>query len=250
MDSNTILMTIPKSIKFSKLFLEKTLKRMLRLGYSGFCHSKPEDIYVYDIYAMWIPSSLTDPKFDPGQVIGYVFLTGMDGETVITFEGPPIHAYFEGNIQDIYGQVSPFPYDKLKKHLKRKRVTEESFQLQLVEESKKLSVAWNNFIALFTTYVYDKFPESVPPEFLAFVLERGDSESTIEQSDSRGPNIRTIERFRVFEEMKAKNPTYSQSRVAMEVNKQKLLQEIITEDTVRNTYRLMGKKWQRGDRVR
>jgi hypothetical protein len=67
-------------------------------------------------------------------------------------------------------------------------------------------------------------------------------------SDKRGPNVRTQQRFEVFKKLKEKHPGWSQSRVALESLEE--LGETVTGDTVRNTYRLMGIKWKRGDRIR
>jgi len=63
-----------------------------------------------------------------------------------------------------------------------------------------------------------------------------------------GPTARTQNRYDVFKKIKDAHLTRSQSRVAMESCEE--LQESVTEDTVRNTYRAMGEKWERADRIR
>lgn len=63
-----------------------------------------------------------------------------------------------------------------------------------------------------------------------------------------GPTARTQTRGEVFKKLKGKHPEWSQSRVAMEASKE--LEEVVTADTVRNTYRMMGWKWERADRIR
>lgn len=67
-------------------------------------------------------------------------------------------------------------------------------------------------------------------------------------SRQAGPTLRTQLRYQVFSRLKAANPTWSQDRVAAESYDE--LGEIVTAETVRNTYRLMGKAWERGDRIR
>jgi hypothetical protein len=63
-----------------------------------------------------------------------------------------------------------------------------------------------------------------------------------------GPTLRTRERFAIFKQLKDAHPTWSQDRVAREASAE--LGEVVFAETVRNTYRLMGEKWPRGDRVR
>ena len=63
-----------------------------------------------------------------------------------------------------------------------------------------------------------------------------------------GPNFRTKLRADVFRKLKTAHPTWSQAKVAQEAIGE--LGEDVTQDTVRNTYRLMGWKWKRGDRIR
>ncbi len=69
-----------------------------------------------------------------------------------------------------------------------------------------------------------------------------------EAAREAGPTTRTRERFEVFRRLKAEHPTWSQDRVAREACEE--LGEVVFAETVRNTYRLMGEKWPRGDRVR
>jgi hypothetical protein len=64
----------------------------------------------------------------------------------------------------------------------------------------------------------------------------------------QGPTTRTQVRGEVFKRIKDEHPTWSQSRVAQEACKD--LGEVVTDNTVRNTYRLLGWTWERGDRVR
>jgi len=63
-----------------------------------------------------------------------------------------------------------------------------------------------------------------------------------------GPTARTQERAKVFKRLKELHPEWSQAKVAMEACDE--LGEFVTEDTVRNTYRAMGWKWERADRIR
>ena len=74
--------------------------------------------------------------------------------------------------------------------------------------------------------------------------------ATVDQDamQKKGPTLRTQERYAVFHQIKKEHPTWSQSKVAMEASPE--LNESITAETIRNTYRLMGKKWERGDRIR
>ena len=65
---------------------------------------------------------------------------------------------------------------------------------------------------------------------------------------SRGPTVRTQIRGEVFKELKDQHPEWSQTKVAMKAGAE--LGEDVTADTVRNTYRAMGWKWERADRVR
>jgi len=67
-------------------------------------------------------------------------------------------------------------------------------------------------------------------------------------SYKRGPTERTKIRGEVFRKLKEKHPTWSQNRVAIEASKE--LDEQVTADTVRNTYRQLGWKWERADRIR
>lgn len=101
------------------------------------------------------------------------------------------------------------------------------------------------------------------PWVVGFLLEMGDrwpeiqnrlaglgiALSTQEPSDQeRQPTLRTRERARAFRELKEAHPGWSQTRVAMEAQKE--LREAVNADTVRNTYRAMGWKWERADRIR
>ena len=63
-----------------------------------------------------------------------------------------------------------------------------------------------------------------------------------------GPTVRTQIRAEVFKGLKTEHPTWSQGTVAMKA--QDKLGEIVTADTVRNTYRAMGWEWKRADRIR
>lgn len=62
------------------------------------------------------------------------------------------------------------------------------------------------------------------------------------------PNERTQMRYEIFRKLKEQHPTWSQARVAGEASKD--LDEQVSADTVRNAYRSMGVKWERGDRIR
>ena len=64
----------------------------------------------------------------------------------------------------------------------------------------------------------------------------------------RGPNARTEIRYEVFNRLKQEHPEWSQAKVALEATDE--LREQVTADTVRNTYRSMGAKWERGNRIR
>lgn len=57
-----------------------------------------------------------------------------------------------------------------------------------------------------------------------------------------GPTERTRELAETIRQLKEQHPTWSQARVAMELD--------VPVETIRNAYRLMGWKWQRADRVR
>ncbi len=64
----------------------------------------------------------------------------------------------------------------------------------------------------------------------------------------RGPNARTEIRYEVFNRLKQEHPEWTQAKVALEATDE--LEEQVTTDTVRNTYRSIGVKWERGDRIR
>ena len=62
------------------------------------------------------------------------------------------------------------------------------------------------------------------------------------------PTEKICIRAAMFKRLKDAHPAWSMDRVAMEANPE--LGEIVTGETVRNAYRAMGWKWNRGDRVR
>lgn len=64
----------------------------------------------------------------------------------------------------------------------------------------------------------------------------------------RRPAYKTEKRFYAFKKIKEEHPEWTQAKVALEATD--VLGEICTQDTVRNTYRLMGEEWKRGDRTR
>lgn len=55
-------------------------------------------------------------------------------------------------------------------------------------------------------------------------------------------------RLEVFKRLKAQHPEWTMWKVALE--SQEELDDLVTEHTVRNTYRKFGEKWQRGGRMR
>jgi hypothetical protein len=65
----------------------------------------------------------------------------------------------------------------------------------------------------------------------------------LKESRTRGPTIRIQRRAECFKALKEKHPEWSQAKVGG-------CGEEVTADSVRNAYRAMGWKWQRGDRVR
>lgn len=77
---------------------------------------------------------------------------------------------------------------------------------------------------------------------------QGGPSSEQPKQNPQGPNLRTQERYKVFTDLKAKHPGWSQAKLALEASKE--LEEQISAETVRNTYRLMGGKWKRSDRIR
>jgi hypothetical protein len=93
------------------------------------------------------------------------------------------------------------------------------------------------FIASFADYVEHLFSSKRETE-ITFKVANKDQE----------PNSRTQLRFEVFRKLKEQHPTWSQARVAMEACQD--LGEVVTADTVRNSYRSMKVKWPRSDRVR
>ena len=75
--------------------------------------------------------------------------------------------------------------------------------------------------------------------------------SSLSGSDStnrRGPTEKTKIRAEAFKRIKDAHPNWNVDRVATEAARE--LREFVTAETVRNAYRAMGWKWQRGDRVR
>lgn len=64
----------------------------------------------------------------------------------------------------------------------------------------------------------------------------------------RGPTVKTQIRGEVFRRLKQAHPEWSQAAVAIEASEE--LEENVTADTVRNTYRALGWTWERADRIR
>ena len=75
-------------------------------------------------------------------------------------------------------------------------------------------------------------------------------ETPIKERASRegGPTARTQMRAEVFRRLKKEHPRWSQVTVAMKAQGE--LDEIVSADTVRNTYRAMEWEWERADRIR
>jgi hypothetical protein len=104
---------------------------------------------------------------------------------------------------------------------------------------------------------FEEFAEVVVGEFPTQETEVAHQQASPQESDAQvmesrrrrlGPTVRTQERGKVFKRLKDKHPEWSQARVALEASEE--LGEVVTIETVRNTYRAMGWKWERGDRVR
>lgn len=75
--------------------------------------------------------------------------------------------------------------------------------------------------------------------------------SSLSGSDSthrRGPTEKMKIRAEAFKRIKDAHPNWNVDRVATEASRE--LREVVTAETVRNAYRAMGWKWQRGDRAR
>jgi hypothetical protein len=97
-----------------------------------------------------------------------------------------------------------------------------------------------------------------PPNVVAIDISNSESKSTNGENQfsieygplerKRGPTVRTQERFEVFQRLKLEHSEWSQAKVASEASD--VLRESLTAETVRNTYRLMGVDWERGDRIR
>jgi hypothetical protein len=83
---------------------------------------------------------------------------------------------------------------------------------------------------------------------LRIALEEDTATALRPSKNTASPTFRTQTRGDVFKRLKDKHPEWSQARVAMEAIEE--LGEDVTENTVRNTYRLLGWKWERGDRIR
>jgi uncharacterized protein YutD len=73
-------------------------------------------------------------------------------------------------------------------------------------------------------------------------------EGLLKKDKKNQANERTQVRFRVFKDLKDKHPEWSQGTVADKARE--ILLEEVTAETVRNTYRQMGEKWIRADRIR
>jgi len=90
-------------------------------------------------------------------------------------------------------------------------------------------------------------------EFCEMVLReveasQGGEEPSPELPKKRGPTLKTQELATAFKRLKDAHPRWSQYRVAQEAAKE--LNQAITAETVRNTYRQMGWQWERADRIR
>jgi hypothetical protein len=84
------------------------------------------------------------------------------------------------------------------------------------------------------------------PEALATGL--GVFLAAAKEKDKRGPTLKTQERAALYKKLKDQHPEWSQAKLAMEANRV-AKEDVHSVYTVRNAYRAMGWKWERGDRV-
>ena len=91
--------------------------------------------------------------------------------------------------------------------------------------------------------IYDRLIyQGLPP------IETNNEVTPTAQYQKLGPTLNTLERAKTIKEIKDSHLTWSYGIVAMEATK--VLGEYIDAETVRNAYRAMGWKWERGDRAR
>jgi hypothetical protein len=101
----------------------------------------------------------------------------------------------------------------------------------------------------FTEMVIGEFPtQGAAVQRQQVSSQESDTQIAKSKTGRPGPTVRTQERGKVFKRLKGKHPEWSQARVALEASEE--LGEVVTIETVRNTYRSLGWEWERGDRVR
>jgi len=90
-------------------------------------------------------------------------------------------------------------------------------------------------------------------DFQEFRVEYPKERASDDESVSVGkrtPTNTERRRFECFRKLKDQHPDWTYERLADEVNVTRKLGEIVSGDTVRNTYRAVGAKWHKGDRRR
>jgi hypothetical protein len=103
---------------------------------------------------------------------------------------------------------------------------------------------WLERVTAGTTEMNESFKEVLAPVAFGSGPERSEGNPSREG----GPTAKTQARADVFKRLKDEHPDWTQLHVATKACEE--LEESVTEDTVRNTYRAMGWKWKRGDRIR
>lgn len=113
-----------------------------------------------------------------------------------------------------------------------------SSEVERIEEIRK-----SNDLQMQILHVLQELNEN-----LKATKEKNSGLTSKSKTETINPTARTQVRGEVFKRLKTKHPEWSQAKVAMESSDE--LGEVVTVETVRNTYRQLGWMWERGDRIR
>lgn len=161
------------------------------------------------------------------------YITEITRNRSLLFISTPVTTDLESKIET--GRLVTIPFDVFFKLLE-KQVNRWIYSCNNYHEKKIVIIDKSKFTEI-------EIIEKIKTDLIGFLLKEDDL-----QEKDVDPNLRTRLRFEVFFKLKEENPNWTQEKMALE--SRKLLDEDITAETVRNTYRLMGEKWKRGDRTR
>ncbi|MFC1921798.1 hypothetical protein ACFLY4_00785 [Chloroflexota bacterium] len=122
--------------------------------------------------------------------------------------------------------------------------------LTLMEERTSESVQKNSYARKIQIKAWKSFEDLLRKEVnnLDRILSRrGDPEKPDDALEG-GSTLRTSLRFDLFQRIKNEHPDWTQDKVAQQATDEDGIQ--YSAETVRNAYRKMGVKWERGDRTR